>query len=85
MRRKKGRLRVCKLRERNGTDAGCCILPASAGMRRWNGGQHTGIVWKWQGHLDVASSRILREMNGVEMSMEVWSAVEAGQRSRYGG
>jgi hypothetical protein len=43
-----------------------------------------GRLW-WQGHIDVASSHLLREMNDVEMSMEVRSAVEAGQRSGYGG
>jgi hypothetical protein len=81
MRRKKDRLCVCKLRERNGTDAGCCILPASAGMRRWNGWQRTGIAGRWQGmwsavKAGVAGWRVARLMAVVTHRVAEWLLVE---------
>jgi hypothetical protein len=42
-RRKKTCAGVCKMRERNGTTPGCCILPPSVGKRRVDGRQHTGL------------------------------------------
>jgi hypothetical protein len=59
---------------------GCCILPSSAGKRR-TADSALGL----EGHLGVASSRLLREMNGIKLSRKVWLAVEAVQRSRCGG